>query len=92
MEKKQAAAIKKEAIEKKADPIKQSYRIQLEGIVPVILHYKVMAYSAEEALEIALKSMERMNSPPSIILPRLKRIKAKVFRYGTVAIDFIKNF
>lgn len=72
---------------------KKYYSVKLEGQVPVELHFKVLAESPEEAAEIVSKNpLPPLARAPRPILPRLRRLKATVYRYGTTTIDYIKNF
>jgi hypothetical protein len=72
-------------------PERQHYRVELDTLVPAVLTYKVLAETPEEALAMALK-LRGPSSPPSINISKARRLKAKVFRFGTVQIDLVKNF
>jgi len=70
---------------------KQHYTVKLETITPVELIYSVWAESPQRAIEL-LHTTGRLSSPPKPKLSRKKNIKATVYTYGTVMIQFIKKY
>ena len=85
---------KKKELEKKAQenliPKKIPHTVKLEVLAPVVLTYRVWAESPEQAVE--LLRYGHMSAPPKPVLSKQKRIKATVYKYGTVMIEFIKQF
>jgi len=68
---------------------KKLYTVKLEVMAPVELTYKIWAESPEEAAELRGATLAR---PPKPNLARKKNLKATVYRYGTMMIEFIKKF
>jgi len=68
----------------------QLYTIKLEATAPIELVYKVWAKDPEDALE----QMNRwvLAQQPRPKLSRMKRIQAKVYRYGMSIIEATKRF
>jgi hypothetical protein len=97
-EEKQAEEIKKKAeVKKKAKeakrlkiPQKKLYTVKLEAQAPVELIYRVWAENPEQAVE--LLRYGTLTAPPKPKLSRKKNIKATVYRYGTVMIEFVKRY
>ena len=65
------------------------YTVKLEVMAPVELTYKIWAETPEEAAELRSAVL---SGPPKPNLMRKRNIKATVYRYGTVMIEFIKKF
>lgn len=81
-------------VEKKAElpaiPKKQPYTIKLEVTAPVELTYRVWAETPEQAVDLLLTA--QMSAAPKPILSRKKNVKATVYKYGTVMIEFVKRY
>ena len=92
-EKIEKKAVKKEKIKKAAKPAilkKIPYTVKVEVMAPVELTYRVWAEDPEQAVEMLRYGM--LSAPPKPILSKQRRIKATVYKYGTVMIEFIKKF
>jgi hypothetical protein len=87
-ERQKSAEDKKPKVIKKAE--KQFYTIEVEAWTKSTLKYKVLAESPEEAVELIDKSA--MLNPPLTKVNGMKKISAKVYKYGTNMIKLIKNF
>ena len=72
-------------------PQKKPYTVKLEVMAPVELTYRVWAENAEQAITL-FQTMGQLSSPPKPILSRRKNIKATVYKYGTIMIEFIKKY
>lgn len=71
-------------------PKLEYYTVEVETLIPTTLKYKVYATSAEEALS-------KINSSPLIEQPKqnygkMKRLQAKVFKFGTHLLKYSKKF
>lgn len=71
-------------------PKKEYYTVEVETLVPTVLKYKVYATSPEEALS-------KYSTAPLIESPKqkfagMKKIQAKVFKFGTHLLKYSKNF
>jgi len=84
----------KKTVKKKAEksPIlkKIPYTVKVEVMAPVELTYRVWAETPEQAVE--LLRYGSLTAPPKPVLSKQKRIKATVYKYGTIMIEFIKKF
>lgn len=79
--------------EKKPEPIilkKRPYTVKLEVQAPVELTYRVWAETPEQAVEM-LRYGQLVNAPKPILSKR-RNIKATVYKYGTVMIEFVKKY
>ncbi|MHA2426419.1 MAG: hypothetical protein ACXADB_00065 [Candidatus Hermodarchaeia archaeon] len=79
--------------EKKPEPIilkKRPYTVRLEVQAPVELTYRVWAETPEQAVEMIRYG--QMVAPPKPNLAKRRNIKATVYKYGTVMIEFIKKY
>ena len=77
----------------KKPPQKQFYTVKLEVTAPVELTFRVFAESPEEAAEMVSKDpIPPLYCAPRPIIPRMKRIKATVYRAGTSIYDYIRNY
>lgn len=78
-------------LEKEASlpPPKKYFDIKVETNLPATLHYRILAESPEDAVNLISKS-----APTSVkySLPRRKDLKAIVYEAGTTLIRFTKNF
>ncbi len=77
--------MKKETIVKK-----QYYTVEVEALVPTIIKYRVLAETAEDAVNFIDKSVILERPLQKITLA--KKIKAKVYDFGTLVLRFSKNF
>ncbi len=71
-------------------PKLEYYTVEIETLIPTTLKYKVYATSAEEALS-------KINSSPLIEQPKqnyskMKRLQAKVFKFGTHLLKYSRKF
>jgi len=68
---------------------KSYYLVEIEGLVPVTLKYRVLAENSEEAIN------EHKNSPllenPNIKMSKIKKVHAKVYEMTTSQLKLIKN-
>ena len=71
-------------------PQKKPYTIKLEVQAPVELTYRVWAETPEQAVDML--QYGQLVAPPKPILSRRRNIKATVYRYGTVMIEFVKKY
>lgn len=90
IEKKAVKEEKKKKVAKSAIPKKLPYTVKVEVMAPVELTYRVWAENPEQAVEMLRYGM--ISAPPKPILSKQRRIKATVYKYGTVMIEFIKKF
>jgi hypothetical protein len=85
----------KEDIEKELksveDKLKPRYfTVAIDVTIPATVRYKVLASSAEEALE-KTKTMLPTETP-KLKLNLMKKIKAQVFKYGTYLVELARSF
>lgn len=78
------------AIEKAKLPKLEYYTVEVEAMVPTIFKYKVYATSSEDAVS-------KINSSPLLEQPKqkisqMKRIQARVFKFGTHLLKYSKKF
>lgn len=71
-------------------PKLEYYTVEVETLIPTTLKYKIYATSPEEALA-------KINSSPLTEAPKqnyskMKRIQAKVFKFGTHLLKYSKKF
>lgn len=82
---------KEKSVEKKK--LKEYFTVKIETLAPVILTYKILAETPEEAAEIAAKKKgQQMTAPPIILFAKLGKLKAKVYKSGTTLLHLTKNF
>ena len=84
---------KKEAEKKAAEaliPKKKLYTIKLEVQAPVELTYRVWAEDPMQAIDLI--KYGQLVGPPKPILSKKRNVKATVYKYGTVMIEFIKKY
>lgn len=75
------------------DNPKQYYLVKLTAIVETELAYKVYASSPDEALEIVVKTPgANLASAPRIKWDKLKKLKTKIYRFGSSVLELTKNF
>ncbi len=80
--------------EKKTEqkPLKEYFTVKIEALAPVILTYKILAETPEEAAESAAKKQgQQQSSPPKIIFAKLGKMKVKVYKSGTTLLRLTKN-
>jgi hypothetical protein len=70
-------------------PKLEYYTVEVEAMVPTTFKYKVYATSAEEALS-------KINNSPLLETPKqklsqMKRLQAKVFKFGTHLLKYSKK-
>lgn len=78
--------------ETKLKPAAQTFLVQLEAVVPIILTYRIVAETPEEAIRLALTNIKKPYQRPMIIYSKLRKIKAQVYRFGTKIIELVKSF
>lgn len=88
--KKRAEKKKQEELEKTAIPQKRPYTVKLEVLAPVELIYRIWAETPEQAVELLRYGV--IVKPPKPILSKRKNVKATVYKYGTILIEFIKKY
>ena len=73
-------------------PVKTSYTIKLEALVPITLTYNIIAESEQQAMEM----MERSILSPTILprprLSAMKKLKASVYLRGQTIVKMVKNY
>jgi hypothetical protein len=80
----------KNVVEKKKS--KEYFTVKIETVAPVILTYKILAETPEEAAEMAGKKKgQQMSGPPIILFAKLGKLKAKVYKAGTSLLQLTKN-
>ena len=71
---------------------KKYYRIKVEGTAPVVINYRVLAESPEEAIEMTKNvDYSKMDGVPKPNLKRLKKSRSTAYLYGTIIIKDQKN-
>lgn len=79
--------INKDTQEKKE---KRYYLVEVEALIPTILRYRVLAETAENALDL-IKTAPLLE-PPKQKLSKLKKLKASVYLFGTHMLKLTKKF
>lgn len=71
-------------------PEKEYYTVEVEALVPAVIKYRILAENPEEAVKESMRTppMER----PAIRLPQMRRLKARVYNWGTNMLKHIHNF
>lgn len=78
---------------KEAPKQKTYYDIKLEASAPVVIQYRILAESPEEAAEEAIKLKgQKQTAPPKISFAKLSKMKLKVYQGGTTTVMFTKNY
>lgn len=81
---------KEKKVEKKLE--KEYFTVKVETLAPVILTYKILAETPEEAAEVAAKKQgQQQTAPPKILFAKLGRMKVKVYKAGTTLLRLTKN-
>lgn len=76
--------------EKKKD--KEFFTVKIETLAPIILTYKILAETPEEAAIVAAKKQGQQQAiPPVIVFAKLGKLKAKVYKAGTTLLQLTKN-
>ncbi len=71
---------------------KRYYRVKVEGLAPVVINYRVLAESPEEAIEMTKKvDYSKMDGVPKPDLRRLKKSKSTAYLHGTSTVKGQKN-
>ena len=79
--------------EKEKKPEKIYYTIKLDVMAPMELSFRVLAESPEEAAEMISKMpLPPLAAAPRPDLSRMRKIKARIYKYGLSTILFIKQF
>lgn len=72
---------------------KQYYTVKIEAVAPVILTYKVLAETPEEAGLLAVKLRgQQQTAPPIIFFAKLSNMTAKIYKAGTSMLELTKKF
>lgn len=72
---------------------KQFYAVKLEVMAPVELQFRILAKSPQEALEQVEKfPLPPLSAPPKPSFPKMRRLKATVYRFGMSTIETVKNY
>jgi hypothetical protein len=69
---------------------KQYFLVEVDVLSPITIKYRVLAESPEEALELAPKSPVLEAPRPRLSIS--KKIKARVYVFGTHLLKLSKNF
>lgn len=69
---------------------KKYYTVEIEALVPTIIKYRVLADSPEQAVDLVDKSP--IIQAPITRVSLGKKIKAKVYDFGTLLLKFTKTF
>lgn len=69
---------------------KKYYTVEVEALVPTIIKYRVLAESAEKAVDLINGAALLEN--PKQKLSAARKIKARVYDLGTVMLRFTKTF
>lgn len=69
---------------------KKYFTVEVEALVPTIIKYRVLAESAEKAVDL-INGAALLESPKQK-LSAAKRIKARVYDLGTVMLRYTKTF
>lgn len=79
--------------EKTIPPKKEFYTVKTEVMVPMVLCYRILAESPEEAAEIAKKlGGQKQSVAPLIHYHKLRLLKATVYDAGTIVVRFARSF
>lgn len=71
---------------------KEYFTVKVEVLTPVILTYRILAETPEQAVDIAVKNRGNQQFiPPSIVFSQMRAIKASVYKAGTNIIRYVKN-
>ena len=77
----------------KKKPAPQYFTVKMEVMAPVELEFRILAESPKEALEkVSRGALPPLTKAPRPILGRLRRIKAKVYRFGRSIMETMKIF
>lgn len=73
---------------------KQYYTVELTGNVPVILTYRVFSDNPEDAIRQVERNIvgTPFSSQPKIQFARFRKIQARVLKFGTNMVEYLKNF
>ena len=58
-------------------------------MIPAVVKYKVEAETPEEAIELSKKTP--LLEKPKLKINQMKRKRAKVFKWGTLLLELVKN-
>jgi len=93
MEKSKETKAEELRIFKKSEEVKAAkleyYTVEVEAMVPTTFKYKVYATSAEEALSKINTSP--LSEAPKQKLSQMKRLQAKVFKFGTHLLKYSRK-
>jgi len=74
-------------------PKPQHYTVKLEVMAPVELEFRILAEDPQQALEkVSRGAFPPLSKTPRPILNRMRRIKARVYRFGNSVMETWKNF
>jgi len=83
---------KKDKKEQEKPKEKRFYTVEVECMIPAVVKYKVLV-DEDEYEQAVLESVKTLPiAPPSLKLPRMKRIVARVYDWGTNMLRHIKRF
>lgn len=71
---------------------KEYYTVVVEALVPSTLKFKVYAETPEEALEQVVKLQATLLDPPRPRLTQMKKLNAKVYKFGSNMMELMKRF
>ncbi len=72
------------------EPEKKYFCVEVEALVPTVIKYRVLAESAEKAIDL-INNASILETPRQRI-SAAKRIKAKVYDFGTIMLRYTKTF
>lgn len=79
-------------MEKDQEKQKVQYSVKIDATIPLVVNYKVWAYSPEEAVEMARKlTNQYLSGPPTLEWRSLRRLKATVYTAGTLLVQLVKT-
>jgi len=71
-------------------PEKKYYTVEVEALIPAVVKYRVLAESPELAVDEAMRAqpIER----PTLRLPQMRKLKARVYNWGTNMLKHMRSF
>ena len=71
-------------------PEKKYYTVEVEALIPAVVKYRILAESPEAAVAESLRTspVER----PILRIPSMRRLRAKVYNWGTNMLQYTKSF
>ena len=73
---------------------KQYYTVELTGMAPVTLNYRVFSETPEEAVQLVERNITGMpfSIAPKIQFVKFRKLQARVFKIGTNMVEYLRKF